>query len=107
MEEIKNYYKYSGKCYYKQQYKGILGAEMISTTKGIRENSTISITMSVPVKKTSARKALCQIYEILNVKQKSYVHSLGANESEIKDIITCHMLWLSIPKSQAHTQKNK
>ena len=49
LEEIKNYYKYSGKCYYKQQYKGILEAGMISITEGLRESITISLSMSVPV----------------------------------------------------------
>ena len=45
LEEIKNHDKYSGKCYYKQQYKGILEAGMISTTEGLRENITISLSM--------------------------------------------------------------
>ena len=93
LEEIKNYHKYSGKCYYKQQYKGILEAGMISTLEGRRDNIAISLSMSLPVKKPRARKALCQFYEVLNVKQKTSVNSLGANESDIKDIITCHMSW--------------
>ena len=105
MEQINNYYKYSGKCYYKQQYKGILEAEMISTLQGLSDRIKISLSMSVPVKKNTARKALCNFYEVLNVKQKTSVHSLGDEESNIKDIITCHMSWSSIPRSQAHTKK--
>ena len=107
MEEIKNYYKYSIKYYYKQQYKDILEAEMTYTMKGLRENSTISLSMYVPVNKLSARKSLCKLYEVLNIEQKTSVHRLGVNESNIKDIITCHMLWSSIPKIQAHTKRIK
>ena len=38
MENIKNLYKYDGKCDDQQQYKAILGESMVSTTELINDN---------------------------------------------------------------------
>ena len=42
MENIKNLYKTAGKFEDQQQYKLMSGAEMVSTTEGCTNNSTIT-----------------------------------------------------------------
>ena len=69
LENIKKLYKQTGKCEDQQQFKDILEANMVSTTKGFTYNSPISPMTSSPVKKPSARKSLCMLTNVLDVKK--------------------------------------
>ena len=55
-ENIKELYKYDGKCDDQKQFKDILEADMVSSTEGLTYDSPISSRTSTPVNKTSARK---------------------------------------------------
>ena len=74
----KKLYKFADKCDNKHQYKSILEAAMVSTTRGLTSNIPMSLSKSVPVNKPSTVKALCKISEILDAKQKISVRRLGA-----------------------------
>ena len=51
---------------------------MVSTPEGSTKNSPISTMTSEPVKRTSARKSLCMFTNVLEVKNKTAYHRVGA-----------------------------
>ena len=51
---------------------------LLSTHEGITDNIPVSLSMSVTVNSSSARKYVLQFPEVLNVKQKTDVHRLDA-----------------------------
>ena len=59
MNNVKMIYQHAGKCDDQQNLKNILDASMVSTTEGVTDNSNNVPKASIPVKKSSARKALC------------------------------------------------
>ena len=80
---------------------------MVSNTEGFTDNSQISPGPSMTDKKPIIKKSLHQFYELLNVKQKTAIHRLGAAKSKQKATIAVSMLWYSIPKSKGHTKINE
>ena len=81
---------------------------MISTTEGFTNNIPMSIIMSLPVNKHSARKSNHKISEVLDVKQKTDVRRLGVEKLKRKYMRKGHMLWSSITEKHGHTtHKNK
>ena len=62
-------YQHAGKCDDQQNIKNFLDASMVSTPKGVTDNSTNVPKASIPVKKSSAGKSLCVFSNILDVKQ--------------------------------------
>ena len=71
MNNIKKIYQHAGKCDYQQNLKDILDDSMVSTTEGVTYNSPNVSMASKKVKKTSARKSLCLITNIFEVKPKT------------------------------------
>ena len=50
---------------------------MVYTYEGTTDNSSMSIILSVPIRKASARKSICESLLLLDVKQKTAVRRLG------------------------------
>ena len=67
MNNIKNIYQHAGKCDDQQNLKDIIDAAILSTPKGVIDNSPNVHMTSKPVKKPSARKSLCLFTNILDV----------------------------------------
>ena len=59
------------------------------------------------LKNPSAIKSLRKFSEVLDVKQKTDVHRLGATKSKRKAIISGNMLWSIIPNMWGHTKINE
>ena len=59
LKNIKKLYKQAGKCKYQKTLIDILEDAIVSTPKGITDNSYISPRTPTPVKKPSAQKSLC------------------------------------------------
>ena len=78
LKNIKTLYKKSGKCDDHQQFKHILGADMVSTPEVFINSSTIYPMKSTPVKKPNAQKSLCMFNKILEVKNKNAYGRVGA-----------------------------
>ena len=62
---------------------------------------------SVNIRNHSAKKPLRLFTGILNVKNKTTVHWVGADKSKRKVIISGSMLWSSIQNRREHTRINK
>ena len=73
MENIKKLYTSAGRFDDKQQYKTIIEAAMLSTTEGFTDNNPMSPGHYVTVINPSARKSLCLVTEVLDVKKKTTV----------------------------------
>ena len=43
IENINKLYKYSGKCYYRHQYKAVLESDMLSTPEGLIDTSPMAV----------------------------------------------------------------
>ena len=71
MDNIKKIYQHAGQCDDQQNLKDILDAAMVSTPEWITDNSHNVPMTSAPVKKPSARKSLCLLTNILDVKPKT------------------------------------
>ena len=71
LQNIKKIYKQAGKCDGKQQFKDILEADMVSTHKGLNNNSPISPMISTLLKKSRAKKSLYLFTYILDLKHIS------------------------------------
>ena len=56
-------------CADQKQFKDILLVDMVSTPKGLANNSPISPMTSTPVKKARDRKSLCLFTNILDMKK--------------------------------------
>ena len=59
------------------------------------------------VKKTSARKSLCQFLDILDVKPKTSVCMFCAAKTKCKSIRAGSMLWYSIPNRRGYLKINQ
>ena len=82
MNNIKKLYQYADKCDDQQNLKDILDATMVSTIKGVTYNSPNVPLTSTPVKKPSARKSLCLLTNIFNVKPKTEKRRIVAAKSK-------------------------
>ena len=80
------FYKHSCKWDDQQYFKDILEAAMVSTPEGFINDSPISPMTSSPVKKPSARKSLCLVTKILDVKKKTATRQVGSAKSKRKAI---------------------
>ena len=86
MNNIKRIYQHAGKCDDQQNLKGILDADMVSTSYvGIDDSTNVPMT-STPVKKPSARKSLCLFTNILDVKPKTSKRRIVAEKSKLKSM---------------------
>ena len=92
MNNIKYIYQHAGQIDNQQNLKDILEAALISTPKGVTDNSpNVHITLS-PVKNPSARKSLCLFTNILDVKPKTAKCRFLAAKSRRKSMIVCNSL---------------
>ena len=66
---------------------------MVSTNDIFTYNSKISTRTNMIVKECSARKSLRIFTKVLDVKNKTAVHRIGAAESKRKAIIKVSILW--------------
>ena len=73
---------------------------MVSTNEIGTDNSPMSPSQYVTVKKSSARKSLRQFLEALDVKHKTAVCRLGAAKSKCKAIIAGNTLWSILSKNR-------
>ena len=104
LENIKKLYKQAGKCDNQQQLRYILEADMVSTTKGLTDNITISPRTSTPAKKPSAKKPLCVFTNVLDMKKTAY-RRVGYAKSKCKAIKFVNTPW-SLKKSEKVTKKS-
>ena len=104
LENVKKLYKYSGKCDDQQQYKAIIKAAKIYTTKNLTENLPIDVDTLETLKNPGARKSLSQFLELLDVKKA--VRILGAPKTERKAIRKGSDLWSSIRNQRGNTKIN-
>ena len=93
LQNIKNLYKHAGKCDYQQQFKDILEAATVSTPEGFTDKCPISPLTSTQVKKPSARNSLCLFTKILEVKNKTATHQVGAAKYKRKSIKSGTTSW--------------
>ena len=92
LQNINKLYQHAGKCYYQQQFKDILEASKVSTPEVFIDNSPRSPTTPTPVKKSSARKSLRLLTNILNKTKKLLsVESkmLNQSASQLKQELLC------------------
>ena len=75
---INNIYKYTGKFYYRHQYKTILEVDIVSIPEVLTDNSPISAGLSVTVKTPCAIKSLRQFSGVLDSRQKTAVCRLSS-----------------------------
>ena len=80
LENINMLYKSSGKFDDHQQYKSIIGSEMVSTPEGFTYNSPMSPIQYVIVKNPSARKSLRSFEDRLEVRPKTAVRKFCADK---------------------------
>ena len=73
-------------CADQKQFKYILLVEMVSTPKGLANNSPISPMTSTPVKKARDRKSLCLFTNILDMKKKPATRRFGAAKLKSDEI---------------------
>ena len=71
MNNIKKIYRHAGNCDDQQNLKDILYAYMVSTLKGVTDNSSNVTIISTPFKRPSARKSLCLFTNVLDAKRKT------------------------------------
>ena len=102
-EVIKIFWKYGDQ----QHYKAIIESEMVSNPEGFTDNSSMSSGPYTTVKKPSARKALRQFLEVLDVKHRTSARRLGYAKSKRKAIRAGSMLWSIWSKRRVHTQINE
>ena len=80
IQKNNKWYKYAVKCDDQKYFKYILDSNMVSTPGGFTDNRPISPMKPTPVKKTSARKALCLFTKLLDVKNKTDANQVGADK---------------------------
>ena len=79
---------------------------MVSTPGGFTDNRPISPMKPTPVKKTSARKALCLFTKLLDVKNKTDAHQVGADKSNLRAIKSGTTPWALKPKRKGNSRIN-
>ena len=107
LENIKKLYKSTVKYDDQQQYKAILEEEIVSTPEWFTDNIPMAPGPYVTIKNPSSSKSLRQFFEVLDTKQNTAVHRLGADKSKRKTIIPGSMLCPSIPNRQWHKNINE
>ena len=83
LENIKKLYRTTGKCDDQQQYKAILETAIVSTPEEFTDNSPMSPSQSVTVKKPSARKPLRQFWQY-----KSWLQRWGTSGFLVRQLKT-------------------
>ena len=107
MNNIKRIYQHAGKCDDQQNLKGILDADMVSTSYvGIDDSTNVPMT-STPVKKPSARKSLCLFTNILDVKPKTSKRRIVAAKSILKAMKVGSNLWTKKIKRKGNSNINE
>ena len=101
-----NHIKTFGKCDKQQQLKDILEAAMVSHPEGFADNSTIPPMTPTPVNKPSAWKSLCLFTNILDVKNKTAIHQVGASKSNHKSIQSVSISWALKPEQKVNSNIN-
>ena len=66
---------------------------MVYTTERFTDNSPMSPGTFLTFKNTSARKSIRTFTEILNIKNKTAVSWVCAAKLNLKEIISCSILW--------------
>ena len=107
LENIKKLYKSALKSDAQHQYKEIVESAMVSTPEEFTENSPMSSSQSVTMKKTSTIKSLRQFFYILEFKPNTDVRRFCAPKSKCKSIRTGSVLRSSISKRRIHKKINK
>ena len=70
-------YQHAGKCDDQQNLKNILDDAMVLTPEEVKDDGLCFPMTSTPAKKTSARKSLCLLTNILSVKNKTAERRVG------------------------------
>ena len=80
---------------------------MVSTPEEVT-NYSLSLPMpSTPVKKPSSRKSLCFFTNILNVKNKTEKHRVGAKKSKCRAVKVVNILWTKKTKQKGNSIINE
>ena len=79
---------------------------MVSTPVGFIDNSPISPMNSRTVNKPSARKSLCLLTNILDVKKKTAIRRVGAAKLNCKAIQSGTTPWALKPKQKVNSRIN-
>ena len=90
LKTSKNIYKQAGKFDYRQQFKDILEADMVSTLEVFTNDSPISPMTSTPVKKPRDQKSLCLFTNISYVKKNCYPLSWTAESKRKSNNMVIH-----------------
>ena len=72
LKNINKLYQYAGKCDDQKQFKDIIEASMVYNPEVFTNNSPRDPMTPTPVKKPSARKSLCILTNILDVKNNFF-----------------------------------
>ena len=88
LDNIKKTYKYDRNFDYQHQCKSKIEAAMVSTLRGIINNSIMTVGALGNVKYLIKRKLLSKILELLNSKKRTAVRILRATKSKYKAIRT-------------------
>ena len=94
-------YKQAGKFEYQQKFKDMLEAATVSTPEGFTNNSPISPMKPTPYKKPIARKSLCMLTNILDVKKTAF-RQVGAAKSKRKAIKYGNTPWSLTKKRKGY-----
>ena len=86
-------HQHAGKCDDQQNIKDVIDAAILSTPKGVTDNSPNVHMTSTPVKKPSASKSLCLFTNILDVKPKTAKRCFVAEKSRRKAMKVCNILF--------------
>ena len=76
---------------------------MVYTTEGFTNNSPRSPTTSTPDKKPSAKKSLCLFTNILDVRKKTAIRSVGSVKQKHKAIKAGKTPWALKPDQKVKT----
>ena len=87
MNNIEKIYQHAGKCDDQKNLNDIIDSAMVYTPEGVTENSPNVPMESTPVKKPSARKTLCLLTNILDVKLKTAKHRILTARSKLRAMI--------------------
>ena len=102
LQNINKLYRHAGKCDNQQQFKYIIKAAMVSTNEGVTNNSHRSSMTPTTVKKPSARKPLCLLTHILDVKNKTATRWFGDDKSKRKADKEVTTPWALKPKRKGN-----
>ena len=101
---IKNIYQHAGECDDQQNLKDILYISMVSTPEYAKDESPSFPMTSTQAKKLSARKSLCLLTNIFDVKNKTAKRRVGATKSKRRSIKSGIRLWTNLRKLKVHSK---